>query len=83
MDELPKILQNLPRIAEKPEIPPGVQQALSSATSGLENVKQIMRDQKAAIERSLAIEAEYERKMAFYENIKNTAEDIGESDRTK
>lgn len=83
MDQLPKILQNLPRVIERPEIPPGVQQALSSATSGLDNVKQIMQDQKAAIERSLEIEAEYERKMAFYENIKNTAEDIGGPDRSQ
>lgn len=80
MDELPKILQKLPRIIEQPEIPAGVQQALSSATGGLESVKQVMQDQKAAIERSLEIEAEYARKMAFYENLHNQAEDIGKHD---
>lgn len=83
MDQLPKILQNLPRVIEQPNIPAGVQQALSSATGGLASVKQTISDQKAAIERSLEIDDEYERKMAFYENLRNTAEDIGDPEHPK
>lgn len=83
MDQLPKILQNMPRVSEIPNIPAEVQQALASATGGLEAVKQTIINQKAHVERMLEIEKVYEQKMAFYENLKNTAEDIGGSDRPK
>lgn len=77
MDDLPKILQNLPRIIEQPQIPAGVQQALAAATAGLKSVKETVARQKELLERGFQIEREYERSVELYEKLHNQAEDIG------
>lgn len=81
MDQLPKILQNMPKVAEQLNIPAEVRRTLAASTENFESVKQTIAKQKAHVESLLEREKEYESKMQFYEKLKNTAEDIGEPDR--
>lgn len=80
MTDLPKILRDLQQPTEKVVIPPAVKRAFQEATSNLANIQQIIKEQQAAIERSIGAAGEYARKIEFYENMPNQAEDINSHD---